>query len=119
MLTATIESELGRVQVRVDDLSAHGVRVFGDGLFPVDTPVTFQCKGLTVQGFVAWIEAPLGGIGFGEPIETKEVLRTVTAARQVLPKEFRRPGFSQRELTDAERQSLGEWASDGRNRPGE
>jgi hypothetical protein len=47
------------------------VRVFGDALFPVDTPVSFRCKALAVEGFVAWVEAPFAGIGFGELIDPK------------------------------------------------
>lgn len=119
MLSATIESEGGCVQVRVDDLSAHGARVFGESLFPVDTSVSFRCKALTVEGFVAWVEGPLAGIGFGEPVQPQEALRTVARARQTAPKDFRRPGFRERRLTDAERQGVEEWARPKGTRPGE
>jgi hypothetical protein len=119
MLAATIESELGRIEVRVDDLSAHGARVLGEALFPVDTPVTFRCKALSVEGFVAWVEGPLAGIGFGERIEPQGALRRVSQARQTKPKDFRRPGFRARRLTDAERQSVEEWAKQLGTRPGE
>ncbi len=104
MLTAVIENGSHRMRVRVDDLSAHGARVLCDGIPPVDTPVTFECKGLTVEGFVAWVQAPLAGIGFGEPVQAPELLRKVSVTRKVLPKDFRRPGFRGRQLTDAETQ---------------
>jgi hypothetical protein len=119
MLTAMIECEGGRAQVRVDDLSAHGVRVFGETLFPVDTQLTFRCKALTVEGFVAWVEGPHAGIGFGEPVQAEEAFRTVARAEPAVPKIFRRPGFRERRLTDAEKQSIEEWAQPQRARPGE
>lgn len=119
MLTATLESERGRVEVRVDDLSPNGARVYGEFLFPLDTPVTFRCKTLAVEGFVAWVEAPLAGIGFGEAIEPQEALRTVRPAQPTAPRDFRRPGFRVRRLTAAERQRVEEWASPKSTRPGD
>ncbi|MBA3577955.1 MAG: hypothetical protein H0W39_10165 [Sphingomonas sp.] len=119
MLTATLESEQGDVQVRVDDLSAHGARVCGEGLFPLDTPVTFRCKALAVEGFIAWVDMPFAGIGFGDPIEPQMAFRKVTPARQTVSKDFRRPGFRGRRLTDAERRSVEEWARPDRARPGD
>jgi hypothetical protein len=110
MLTAILEGEHSRGEVRVDDLSEHGARVFGEVTFPVDTPVTFRCKALAVEGFVAWVEAPFAGIGFGDPIEPKEALRTVKPAQPTAPKDFRRPGFRTRRLTAAERRRVEEWA---------
>ncbi len=118
-LTAIVESEDGQVEVRVDDLSAHGARVFCEGLPPVDTPVTFRCKALAVEGFVAWVEAPHAGIGFGEPVEPRDALRTVPRPQENVPQDFRRPGFRGRRLTEAERQRVENWAKPERNRPGE
>ena len=109
MLSATVESGRGCCQVRVDDLSAHGARVSGDVALPLDTPVTFRCKDLAVEGFVAWVDAPLAGIGFGERVEPQEALRTVSKARPTVSKDFRRPGFGARRLTSVERQAV-EWA---------
>ncbi len=117
MLAATVESERGCSKVRVDDLSAHGARVSGEALFPVDTAVTFRCKALTVEGFIAWVEAPRAGIGFGEPVQPEDALRTVTPARPTVAEEFRRPGFRERRLTDAERESVEEWAKPQRTPP--
>ena len=117
MLAATVESKGDRVDVRVDDLSAHGARVFGEMPFPVDTPVIFRCKALAVEGFVAWAEAPFAGIGFGEPVQPDEALRKVKPVRQTVPKDFRRPGFRQRQLTDAERRSIEDWGRPQRLRP--
>ncbi len=119
MLTAAIESGGDRIPVKVDDLSAHGARVIGDTLPAIDTPVTFHCKDLTVEGFVAWVEPPLAGIGFGEPIEPQHLLRKIPRPPQVTPKDFRRPGFRGRQLTDAEKQIVEEWAKPQRTRLGE
>ena len=119
MLTATIESECGDVKVRVEDLSAHGARVLSETLFPVDTPVTFRCKAITVDGFVAWVEAPFAGIGFGEPVQPEEARRKVSPVQATMPKDFRRPGFRARRLTNAERQSIEDWTKPRRSRPGE
>lgn len=118
MLTATLESPLGDVQVRVDDLSAHGARVSGDMPLPIDAPVTFRCKTLSVEGFVAWVEATCAGIGFGVPIEPNEALRKVTPASPPIPRDFRRPGFRETSLTSAERRSAEEWGRPPGARPG-
>lgn len=93
--------------------------MFCEGLPPVDTPVTFRCKVLAVEGFVAWVEGPHAGIGFGEPVEPRDALRTVPRPQESAPQDFRRPGFRGRRLTDAERLRLEEWAKPERNRPGE
>lgn len=119
MLTATLESEHGAVQVRVDDLSAHGARVAGEGIFPIDTVITFRCKSLVVEGFVAWVGEPFAGIGFGAPIEPELALRKVTPARQTITKDFRRPGFRSRDLTDSERRIVQAWARPDRTRLGD
>ncbi len=88
-------------------------------MFPVDTPVTFRCKTITVEGFVAWVEAPLAGIGFDEAVDPEEALRTVTGTRKTPPKDFRRPGLRAQSLTEVERKSVEEWARPHRPRPGE
>ncbi len=111
MLTAAIESGGIRLPVKVDDLSAHGARVAGDSLPAIDTPVTFQCKDLTVEGFVAWVQPPLAGIGFGEPIEPQHLLRKIPRPSQVIPKEFRRPGFRSRPLSNGEKKIVEDWAN--------
>ncbi len=118
-LTATVESRHGQVEVRVDDLSAHGARVFCEGLPPVDTPVTFRCKALTAESFVAWVEGPYAGIGFGEPVQPRDALRTVPRPQQNAPQDFRRPGFRGQRLTDAERQRVEDWGKPERKHPGE
>jgi hypothetical protein len=119
MLTAVIDAGGNPVRVRIDDLSAHGARVLGDGIPTVDTPVTFQCKDLTVDGFVAWVQSPLAGIAFGEPVEPQHVLRKIPRPSQAIPKNFRRPGFRGRQLTDAEKQLIHEWTGPQRTRLGE
>ena len=118
-LTATVESRHGQVEVRVDDLSAHGARVFCEGLPPVDTPVTFRCKALAAESFVAWVAGPYAGIGFGEPVEPRDALRRVPRPQQNASQDFRRPGFRGQRLTDAERQCVEDWRKPERNRPGE
>ncbi|MEO6433403.1 MAG: PilZ domain-containing protein [Sphingomicrobium sp.] len=119
MLTAAIESERDRIPVTVDDLSAHGVRVVGEGLPAMDTSVTFQCKNLSVKGFVAWVQPPLVGIGFGEPIDPQHLLRKISRPAGVDQRDFRRPGFRDRPLTQVEKQIIEEWARPQQLRLGE
>ena len=119
MLTAMIECDGIRTSVRIDDLSAYGVRVLGDGLPEIDTPVNFECNGLSIQAFVAWVKPPLAGIGFGEPVEPRDVLRKIARPRQIAPTDFRRPGFQGRQLTDAERQIVQRWNGGSGTRLGE
>jgi hypothetical protein len=118
-LTATIECRGKSMRVRIDDLSAHGARVLGEALPPVDTPLTLQCNNLRVDGYMAWVEGSLAGIGFGEPVQPDEALRKVSRPRPTPPRDFRRPGFRARPLTEAEQRMIGEWAGRERTRPGE
>jgi hypothetical protein len=117
MLSATLQCGEVQLQVRVDDVSAHGVRVLGDELPTVDTPVIFQCKGLFIHGFVAWVQKPLAGIGFGDAIRTEQVIRNVPQSLGValpldsMPKDFRRPGFRGRHLTEDEERIVRQWVT--------
>lgn len=119
MLTAAIDSGGESFPVRIDDLSAHGARVVGAALPAIDAPITFRCNGLTVDGFVAWVQEPLAGIGFGRPVQPEDVLRKIPPPRQVVPMDFRRPGLRARQLTEEERKIVEQWASIPRIRPGE
>lgn len=62
-----------------------GARVSGEVLFPVDTPVTFRCKELTVIGFVAWVDGPHLGVAFGEPVQPQKALRRRVSPRPKMP----------------------------------
>lgn len=120
MLVATIARDDGSSsEVKVEDLSANGARVRGDVPIEVDTAVTFRCKELVVAAYVAWVDAPLAGIGFGEPVRPQEALRKITKPERVQPQDFRRPGFRSRQLTAAERQAAEDWTKPRRPRPGE
>ena len=119
MLTATIESAGDRREVRIDDLSTLGARVLADAFPAPDTPVIFRCKGVTAEGFVAWVRPPLAGIGFDEPIATEDALRKVRSACRAIRKEYRRPGLQAQELTPAERQMTEQWAKRPRSHLGE
>lgn len=119
MLNAAIENGDDQISVRVANLSEHGALVLGDALPVEDTPVTFQCNGLVVESFVAWVQEPLAGIEFDEPVQPQDVLRKVPRPRQALSKDFRRPGFRWKRLTDSERQMVEQWGSRPRTRLGE
>ena len=120
MLIATLGRDDGSSrEVKVEDLSANGARVRGDVPFEVDTRVTFRCKTLVVEAYVAWVDAPLAGIGFGEPVSPQEALRKIPEPGPIKAQDFRRPGFRGRRLTAAERQVAEEWTKPRRPRPGD
>lgn len=121
LLAATVEGSGDPIRVRIEDLSAHGARVLGENLPPVDTPVTFQCNDLRVSGYVAWVQPGSAGIGFGHAVRPDDALRPVSKPRKVpIPapsRDFRRPGFRPQQLTEAEQRAIAEWSS--RNRLGD
>jgi hypothetical protein len=122
ILTAIIEQGRNRIPVRISNLSEHGALVIGAGLPANETPVTFRCKGVDVQGFVAWSKHGRAGIQFEQSIEPEAL--TQRAAPPLIVKadgntDFRRPGFRGNQLTDEEQRIVAEWNRPAPKRPGQ
>jgi hypothetical protein len=123
LLAATIECDGVRTRARVVNLSAHGALVSGDIPLEEDALITFECNGLTVQGWVAWVRAPHAGIQFGEPKQPGDLLRSSTThspvhsiMKDTRKLDFRRPGLRGNQLTAEERKILEQWAGAQRGR---
>jgi hypothetical protein len=113
LLAGFIEGGGVRIRVRVGNQSAHGALLIGDMIPPRDTQVTFHCNGVTVESWVAWVQAPHAGIQFGEPIQPQDLVRNTAVPIQMITKDtrkldFRRPGFRGNQLTDEERKIVEE-----------
>jgi len=117
ILTATVEVGGARLPVRIGNLSAHGVMISADRLPALEMPVTLHCNGITIQGWVAWVQAGRAGIQFSEPVDPEMVPNKAAVSRPAIVKDtrkvdFRRPGFRGNQMTEEERKIVEEW-----NRP--
>lgn len=115
LLVGTIESQGTRIRVRVGNLSAHGALVIGDVAAADGAEVTFRCNGVTVQGWMVWVQAPYAGINFGHPIEPEDLLRNDPLPQHMITRDtrtldHRRPGFRGNQMTDEERKIVEEWS---------
>lgn len=110
MLKATLETPGGPLTVILRNLSQEGALVKGDCLPAEGTPVLFHREGLSVPSKVAWSHAGHAGIAFESPLFPREMLRHVPPPERKEAPGFKRPGFSARPLTEAERNLIEMWA---------
>lgn len=114
LLAAMIECDGRQLPVRVINLSAHGALVHGDELPDSDEEVTFRCSEVTAKGWMAWVQPPLAGINFDEPIQPDGTwIKPQSGAHMVTPDtrklDFRRPGFRGNQMSDEEREIVAKW----------
>ena len=75
---------------------------------------------LSVRGHVAWVSGNHAGIAFNRKLEPEQVLRHVPQPRPKMQAEFKRPGFTVRDLSPAQRKQFERWMwSPGPAKPGE
>jgi hypothetical protein len=111
LLKATLEIPGDSLEVVLRNLSEEGALVKGERLPEAGERVLFHREGLSVPGRVAWSYAGHAGLEFDFPLFPHEMLRHVpTAERKAPPEIKRRPGFSPKPLTTAERQLIEMWA---------
>ena len=110
MLKATLETPGGPLTVILRNLSQEGALVKGDPLPGAGTAVLFHRDGLSVPSKVAWSHAGHAGIAFDSPLFPREMLRHVPPPERKQPAGFKRPGFSAKPLTEAERSLIEMWA---------
>ena len=109
LLSASIEAGGLTIPVKIRNVSERGALVEGERLPSVDENVFFERNSLRIKSRVAWVEGRFAGIAFARALKPDEVLRNVPQPKPRNQAEFRRPGFTSRPLTDAERRMLETW----------
>jgi len=108
-MQATLELDGRTIGITLRNLSADGARVEGDELPLEGTDLLFRKGELAVAGRVIWRRARTAGIKFERKLDPGVVLNHVPAPRPPTQTEYRRPGFSSRELTATERTLGKQW----------
>jgi len=111
MLTAKLELGGEGRQVILRNLSTGGALVEGKWLPAEGSRVLFLRNELKIQARVAWGEGQYAGIAFDFPLDRSEVLRQVPQPKERFEPRFRRPGFTTKPLSDADRRMLRLWAT--------
>jgi hypothetical protein len=120
LLTATIEVAGEMLDVKLRNLSEEGALVEGKILPAEGSTIVFHRKELSVRGKIAWVSGNHAGIAFNRKLEAEQVLRHVPQPRPKLQQEFRRPGFTVRDLSPTQRKQFERWMwSPGPAKPGE
>ena len=120
LLTATVEVAGEMLDVKLRNLSEEGALVEAKVLPAAESAIVFHRKELSVRGHVAWVSGNHAGIAFNRKLEPEQVLRHVPQPRPKMQAEFRRPGFTVRDLSPAQRKQFERWMwSPGPAKPGE
>lgn len=109
LLTAAIEADGARAQVKLRNLSEEGALIESDSLPKEGSEVLFERGELRLNGRLVWVERRYAGVAFNEPIKAEQVLRNIPQPKSKLKPDFRRPGLACRPLTDYERRMLERW----------
>ena len=120
LLTATLEVAGEMLDVKLRNLSEEGALVEAKVLPATDSTIVFHRKELSIRGRIAWVSGNHAGIAFNRRLEPEQVLRHVPQPRPKMQQEFRRPGFTVRDLSPAQRKQFERWMwSPGPTKPGE
>lgn len=120
-LSAVLEWPDRKLTVVLRDLSEHGALVEMKSEIPADSELTFCRNELRVRGYVAWVGNGTAGIGFARPLKADVLLRHINrpARRPVDDSLYRRPGFTNRNMSDEEQRWFAEMSrqprADGRD----
>lgn len=109
LLTAAIEADGARAQVKLRNLSEEGALIESDSLPDEGSGVLFERGELRLKGRLVWVEGRYAGVAFDQPIKPEQVLRNIPQPKSKPKLEFRRPGLACRPLTDYERRMLERW----------
>jgi hypothetical protein len=121
LLTAMLETENDSIAVKLRNLSHDGALVEAEVLPAETVEVLFRRQGLSVRSRVAWAHANFAGISFETPLSPDQLLRHIpmTERRLAPPPVKRRPGFTAKPLTPAERAIIEQWATESSTKLGE
>ncbi|HUG46036.1 MAG TPA: PilZ domain-containing protein [Sphingomicrobium sp.] len=110
LMKATLELPGDQLNVVLRNLSKDGALVQGDSLPAQGSQIVFHRDGLSVLSLVAWSHCGFAGLHFDEPLQPEEMLRHVPRPKDRAEAPIvRRPGFSCKPLTAAERQLIEQW----------
>jgi hypothetical protein len=120
LLTAIVEIAGERLPVKLRNLSADGALVEAKLLPAADSEIIFHRGELSVRGKIAWVGGNHAGISFNRKLNPDQVLRHVPPPRPKTQQDFRRPGFSVKDFSPAQRKMIERWMwSPGPSKPGE
>ena len=108
LLSATIECGGSEQSVKLRNLSEQGALIEGAKLPIEGTQVVFKRKELEASGRVVWVNGKLGGIAFGEKLETEQVLRHIPSPRNIAQPKSWRPGLRSN-LSEEQRHLAESW----------
>ena len=111
LLAASLEVSGGTLPVKLRNLSAEGALIQGEGLPIEGSEVVFCRNDLSVGSRVAWVQGNHAGVAFNVALAPEDVLRNIPKAKPRMKPEFKRPGFTCRELTADERRMFEVWAA--------
>jgi hypothetical protein len=109
LLTATIYVSGIPVAVKLRNLSEEGALVESNRLPPEGTETVFERNDTRVTGRVVWVHEKYAGVAFDMPLKREEVLRHIPAPKPKTQRDFRRPGFACRPLSERERSMVATW----------
>jgi hypothetical protein len=104
-MSATLEYSDRVIPVVLRNLSEHGALIEGPGLVANDSACQLRRNGLCVEGRVAWARGSFAGLAFTICLSPEVVMEHVArrAVREVAEPVHRRPGVSQRRMSQEER----------------
>lgn len=111
LLSASVEVHGVPVAVKLRNLSEEGALIEGPLLPPVGSPTCFERQRLRVAGTIVWVDGRFAGLAFARSLRREEVLRHIPQPQARVQPDFRRPGFSSRQLSAAERKLLESWGT--------
>lgn len=112
LLSATVEIAGNTYSVVLRNLSSQGALIEGARLPKEGETVVFRRDALKVKGRIVWLEGRYAGLAFNRRLEREELLREIPTPRRPVERQFRRPGFANRPLSDADRKWLQMFAAE-------
>ena len=118
LLSATVDIAGNTHAVVLRNLSSEGALIEGERLPIEGSTVVFRRDALKVNGRIVWVEGRYAGLAFNRRLEREELLREIPRPHRPLERQFRRPGFASRPLSDADRRWLQTFAAEPPRREG-
>lgn len=106
LLSASVEVDGTPVAVKLRNLSEEGALIEGDQLPAEGSTTCFRRNQLRVSGTIIWVHGRFAGLAFASVLKPEEVLRHIPKPKALIQPDIRRPGFTSRPLTVAERKLL-------------
>lgn len=111
LLAASLEVCGTTLPVKLRNLSSDGALVQAEGLPVEGSEVLFRRNDLSIPSRVAWVHGNHAGVAFRVELQPEVVLRNIPKPKPRMKPEFKRPGFTCRELTPEERRMVEVWAT--------